>query len=73
MDEQRTASHHSTLLLVRVEEAARLLSLGRSTVYEMIASGELRAVKCGAARRIPVAALQQWIADHTEGGQPQPQ
>ena len=73
MNEQRTASNHSTLLLVRVEEAARLLSLGRSTVYEMIAGGELRSVKCGSARRIPVAALQQWIADHSAGGQPQPQ
>lgn len=28
-------------LLVRVEEAARLLSLSRSTIYEMLDAGEL--------------------------------
>lgn len=52
-------------LLVRVEEAARLLSLGRSTVYELMDSGELPSVRCGAARRIPIAALRKWIEEHT--------
>ena len=28
-------------LLVRVEEAARILSLSRSTIYQMLESGEL--------------------------------
>jgi excisionase family DNA binding protein len=49
-------------LLVRVEEAARMLSLSRSTVYEMLDSGELRSVRRGTARRIPVTALRTWIA-----------
>jgi excisionase family DNA binding protein len=49
-------------LLVRVEEAARLLSLSRSMIYEMLNSGELPSVRRGAARRIPVAALHDWIA-----------
>jgi excisionase family DNA binding protein len=49
-------------LLVRVEEAARILSLSRSTIYEMMDSGELPSVRRGAARRIPVAALHEWIA-----------
>lgn len=48
-------------LLVRVEEAARLLSLSRSTIYEMMDSGELPSVRRGAARRIPVAALRTWV------------
>jgi len=55
-------------LLVRVEEAARLLSLSRSTLYEMLASGELPSVKFGAARRVPVVALKQWVAAHTTNG-----
>lgn len=53
-------------LLVRVEEAAELLSLGRSTIYEMMDSRELPSVRWGAARRIPVAALRKWVEDHTE-------
>ena len=55
-------------LLLRIPEAARLLSLGRSTVYELIASGELPSVTIGAARRIPLAALEQWIAQRIEAG-----
>lgn len=57
-------------LLVRVEEAARLLSLSRSTIYEMLDSGELPSVRRGAARRIPIAALHAWIAQQT-GSSPQ--
>ena len=48
-------------LLVRVEEAARLLSLSRSTIYEMIDRGELPSIRCGTARRIPLAALHAWV------------
>lgn len=48
-------------LLVRVEEAARMLSLSRSTIYEMMDSGELPSVRRGAARRIPVSALRAWV------------
>jgi excisionase family DNA binding protein len=49
-------------LLVRVTEAARILSLSRSTIYEMLDAGELPSVRRGTARRIPVAALRAWIA-----------
>jgi excisionase family DNA binding protein len=52
-------------LLVRVEEAARLLSLSRSTIYEMLDAGELPSVRRGAARRIPTAALRAWVARQT--------
>ena len=53
-------------LLVRVEEAARLLSLSRSTIYEMLDRGELPSIRCGAARRIPLAALRTWVEQQTE-------
>jgi excisionase family DNA binding protein len=48
-------------LLLRVEEAARLLSLSRSTLYEMLSAGEIASVRRGSARRIPMAALHSWI------------
>jgi excisionase family DNA binding protein len=57
-----------TPLLVRVEEAARLLSLSRSTLYELLASGQIPRVKLGASVRIPTAALQEWVAKNTEYG-----
>lgn len=62
------ASQPNQPLLLRIDEAARLLGLGRSTVYELLYKGELPFVRIGAARRIPVVALNQWIADHTEYG-----
>lgn len=68
MDEQHSISQTPAPLLIRVEEAARMLSLGRSTIYELMASGELPSVTIGTARRIPLAALQSWIAEHTKYG-----
>jgi excisionase family DNA binding protein len=55
-------------LLLNIKEVAQLLSLGRSTVYELLNKGELPSIKCGTARRVPFAALMQWITDHTEYG-----
>ena len=52
---------------IRVEEAARVLSIGRSTAYELanafLASGGregLPVIRLGAALRVPVRALEQW-------------
>lgn len=53
-------------LLLRAEEAARLLGLGRSKVFEMMASGELPAVKIGRAVRLPRAALERWVAAQSD-------
>jgi excisionase family DNA binding protein len=51
-------------LLIRVTEAARMLSLCRSTIYAMLDAGELPSIRCGTARRIPVAALRDWVEHH---------
>jgi len=48
-------------LLLRVEEAARILGLGRSKMYELLATGELPAVRIGRARRILVSGLEAWV------------
>lgn len=52
-------------LLLKAEEVALLLGLGRSKVYEMMASGELPVVRIGAAVRVPRAQLEDWINHHT--------
>jgi len=54
-------------LLLRPEEAARLLGLGRTTVFAMLAAGDLPVVRIGRSVRIPRVALEQWIAEHSEG------
>ena len=50
-------------LLLKVEEAAQLTGLGRSKLYEILASGQLRSITVGRARRIPADALREWIAE----------
>jgi excisionase family DNA binding protein len=47
-------------LLLRIEEAAEALSLGRSKTYELIQDGRLRVVKIGRATRVPVDAVRDF-------------
>jgi excisionase family DNA binding protein len=48
--------------VLRVEEAARLLGVGRSLAYDLIRSGRLRSIKIGSRRLVPVAAVDEAIA-----------
>lgn len=50
-------------LLIKPEEAARAISVSRSTFYEMLARREIESVSIGRSRRIPVAALRRWVED----------
>lgn len=67
---QATSASGTEPLLVRVEEAARLLSLSRATVYRMMDSGELPSVRRGTARRVLLTALREWIARQTASSSP---
>ena len=49
-------------LLLTPEQAARYLSVGRTTIYDLIRSGDLASVKIGRLRRIPRVAIKQWLA-----------
>lgn len=57
----------SQRLLLRPEEVAAILGLGRSTIYELLRSGELSAVHIGRATRIPARDLDRWIEQHSSG------
>jgi len=48
-------------LLLNIVDVARLLAIGRSSVYELIASGRLRPVRLGRSVRIPVAQVHELI------------
>jgi excisionase family DNA binding protein len=47
--------------LLRPEEAAEWLNVGRSKVYELMRAGALESVQIGGCRRIPRAALVQYV------------
>jgi excisionase family DNA binding protein len=53
-------------LLLRPHEAAELLGLGRSTVYELIASGAIPSITIGKSRRVPLEALRAWVRAQTD-------
>lgn len=45
-----------------VADVMRLTQLGKSKVYDLLRSGQLRSVKIGACRRIPADALREFVA-----------
>ncbi|KUN57515.1 excisionase [Streptomyces canus] len=55
-----------TLLAVRVEEAARRLSIGRTTMYALIRDGAVQTVPIGRSRRVPVQALSDFLAQRMQ-------
>ncbi|MDG5807477.1 helix-turn-helix domain-containing protein [Streptomyces ossamyceticus] len=55
-----------TLLAVRVEEAARRLSIGRTTMYALIRDGAVQTVPIGRSRRVPVQALSDYLAQRMQ-------
>lgn len=48
-------------LLLTPEDAALVLSIGRSKVYELLATGAVRSVRIGASRRIPAEELAAYV------------
>ncbi len=56
-----TLKDPSHLQLLDVPEVARLLSVGRTTAYSLIAARELQTVKIGSSRRVLAISLQAYI------------
>jgi excisionase family DNA binding protein len=48
-------------LLYTVEETARILTVSRGKVFELIRLRELRSVKMGGLRRVPRSAIDEYI------------
>ncbi len=48
-------------LLLTVRQAAAALGVGRTTVYELISSGDLEVVHIGRSARVPVAAINEFV------------
>jgi excisionase family DNA binding protein len=48
-------------LLLTPEEAAQVLAIGRSKVYDLLRSEEIFSIRIGGSRRIPVSALHEFV------------
>ena len=49
-------------VLLTITEAATALAIGRTTVYELIGSGELDVVHIGRSSRVPADAIREFVA-----------
>ena len=54
-------------LLLKVEQAADRLNLGRAKVWQMVMAGEIPSLTIGRSRRIPAAALREWVEAQAAG------
>lgn len=55
-------------VLLRPEEAAQMLSIGRTQLFELLRNNQLESIRIGRLRRIPVSALQRFIEDVATSG-----
>jgi excisionase family DNA binding protein len=51
-------------ILLTIPEAARMLSIGRTLTYELIAAGELEVVHINSAARVPPDAVHGFVERH---------
>lgn len=54
-------------LLYTLPEAAAALRIGKSKMFQLIADGTIQSVQIGRSRRIPRAALEQYVTNLAEG------
>ncbi|NDL60990.1 excisionase family DNA-binding protein [Phytoactinopolyspora mesophila] len=55
-------------LLLTIEEAARMLRIGRTKMCELLATAQVESVQIGRLRRVPFECLQGYIADLLDSG-----
>ncbi len=48
------------------EEVGRVLGIGRTFVYDLLASGQLESIKLGRRRLVPVDAIERLIAEERQ-------
>lgn len=59
-------------LLLRPDEAAMAIGVGRSKLYALIAAGKVPAIRVGNVLRVPLDDLRQWIEGQAKGQRPTP-
>ena len=61
MQEQPPAVVLESPLLLTTQDAARALSIGRTTLYSLIADGSIRPVHIGRSCRVSTTELQRYV------------
>jgi excisionase family DNA binding protein len=50
---------------MRLSEMQEMLSIGRTKAWEIVASGQVRAVKIGRSVRVHRPSLERWLAEQS--------
>lgn len=53
---------HAERIVLTVEEVAEHLGVGRTMVYALVRSGDIESIAIGRLRRIPVEAVDDFVA-----------
>ena len=53
-------------LLLNVAQVSKMLGLGRTKVYDLIATNQIPVVRFGRAVRVPVASLRRWVEEQEQ-------
>ena len=56
---------HTQPLPLRVEEAAKILAVSKSKLYELIRAGLIPHIRIGRSLRVPIETLRNWIEKKT--------
>ena len=56
-------------LLLSVEQAARLLGLGRSKAYELVLTRKLASIRVGRRRLVPRTCVDEFVARRIADGE----
>ena len=63
------ATKSTEKLLLKIDEAADLLSMGRAKAYQMAQTGEMPGVvRMGRSVRVSAQALREWVRSQTPAG-----
>lgn len=74
-DSSTASPRQERRLLLRIEEAAERLQIGRTKMYELVSRGDIESVPIGRLRRIPSECLEEYVErlrQSTDGARPTP-
>lgn len=54
-------------LLLRPNEVAECLGIGRSKTYQLIGTGEIPSIRIGSSVRVTAEGLRAWVAAQNDG------
>ena len=58
---------------MKPEQAAQLLGVSRTTIYELLRSGELRSLRIGRSRRVTPRAIEEFVSRREGAGVVRPE